>query len=68
MIAVKSEEALEILQRNMGAYEEREISRLCATIPDDDTLLDNILKKGRSSVTGPTSRPEVIAMIVLTRR
>jgi hypothetical protein len=68
MIAMKSEEALEILQRNMGVHEEREISRLCATIPDDDTLLDNILKKGRSSATGPTSRPEVIAMIVLTRR
>jgi hypothetical protein len=68
IIAAKSEKALEILQRHMGVYDEMEISRLFATIPDDAALVDQILRMARGTDTRPTSSPQVVAMIVLTRR
>jgi hypothetical protein len=67
-IAARSEQALEILQGNLGLHDEMEIGRLCATITDDEMLLDRIMNIGRGSRSHLTPTPDVLAMIVLTRR
>jgi hypothetical protein len=67
-IAASSERALEILDGNLGFDDEMQIRRLCATLSNDETILDRIVEIGRVSSSGREVRFEVKAIIVLTRR
>jgi hypothetical protein len=65
-IAVKAEKALAVLTGNLGVHDEALIAHACRD--DDETLLDLVTSLARARRTHSNMKPEILAMIILSRR
>ncbi len=67
-IAEKAERALGLLAGNLGVHDEGVIAQACRDISDDETLLNRVTSLARKRRTGSHAKPQILAMLIMTRR